>query len=1432
MQEEMMINALRIYADYSDDIRHTIRAGYINSEMNHEKSLLMPCEESESGYICRLVCDTIGNRSVIGKSVFWTAKNMGSDSWVRIYEAKVKTSPLELKNKSAEENICLKRPFHVEGWSGEDCSQRYWELIDGSVPSVSPTQGSGSSMTVFFGRVYFAERVVFIPTPGHRDFEFRFGEDGQHLVVINLNNDCSKGGQAYTCALRKLENVPVDRIIFSTGSLMNIQVYGSPVNYPTLRLRTQKEKDGFRLACSVDSCMEDKDALKGSATQVCQRPPGTLMSCQGLELERLPPAQEPLGRSDEHSVVLVKEGEVTPHWSEILPDLQITDSSQSSPVVKIPKKYQYYGQYKCSCTSTDVLGTRISSGETSFEPTEFDSGKFLLLDIVFQRRYWAAFERRNSTFEGSSVIEVPTQGLPGFFLISATGFSFFETLKVKVSWTEDRKPNAHVTQDAQVSSIHQFPDVDELQNWKMLAYRLSPPITYPDSADGQLVTFDWFLPATQNSLEERHVIDKFWIVDVDKEPLDKLRAWIVSERANHLELYVYYQHSNSRGVFSENSEANIELLEFGCPPEATSRSLASFTVKNVVVVAAAAAVAIAIFVLNVSALRENSVLISMLYRSPIRNASKKAGHIGGRKEDQTSAGSLFELPNHLNCFPSTLKLVPVWLPDDAEPTVFSTSPVYFDFMANTDMPSLDFRLVFTFNDTIREIPISLPNPMKEKSNPVFNTQTSELTWQTVAPQLKPAVEEYKVTVVTTSLVCGTTEMQEIAVRSRDDCPSERCRTTIWTPQQLSKLRNTLSNYTLGVSPQFASFDVHFSSGHMSTVSFTIGESGPSDLKAVYESETPREHIVSLEPFQSVSCDMEVNRSASEPDATFEIKSFGILSNGKSQIPIEGVSFTKVEDTDPRTPGGMYRVENLLPGREYELRGAIKYPSGIEDEMSKEILFITPDEILVDVDEAIKELGEELQLNCKAYVGTQNDTQKEVLWLRSDRSRLPEGASSRTNRTPNADGFCTATLMIPKVETWHAGDYGCFVEPPVEFFLHVPARSVLFTLRVGGLTLDKKQYKAKRGETVEVVCSTTQFGPLTWILADGRHAPVYPSASSAPTAEPVFATPESPPSDRSQALRLWIKEAAESTEGDYVCSMKNESNSAEITQRFKLQLNSSGSLTPKGFGIVKINTTPVTFGEEHVFTCKAESPNGVHSIRWYWYRPEDAVFEAIEGTRNGVSAPADVNISSISTLRIRALPGLQGTLVCALIPPDWEFSEESEIPYYAMSESILARAETEVSYAASIEIRKPYELELGDSIAVDCFGYPSVANEQLQWTFEGINETTTSFVIQPDVSNASSVKDLRVHKQNSTSPKRQSEDGEKSHEEEGSTISLEVSPITANRPEDTEGEIRGSAGEFIKQRTSDSVRINPYIFFSLFLTVALRRSLVQDYFVLV
>ncbi|VDN25932.1 unnamed protein product [Dibothriocephalus latus] len=85
--------------------------------------------------------------------------------------------------------------------------------------------------------------------------------------------------------------------------------------------------------------------------------------------------------------------------------------------------------------------------------------------------------------------------------------------------------------------------------------------------------------------------------------------------------------------------------------------------------------------------------------------------------------------------------------------------------------------------------------------------------------------------------------------------------------------------------------------------------------------------------------------------------------------------------------------------------------------------------------------------CKAYVGTLKETLKAVRWLRSGGSELPEGVFSKMDRAPTEDGYCTATLTIPKVEQRHDGDYGCFVEPPVEYFLHAPARYVPFSLRV-------------------------------------------------------------------------------------------------------------------------------------------------------------------------------------------------------------------------------------------------------------------------------------------------------------------------------------------------------------------------------------------------
>lgn len=82
---------------------------------------------------------------------------------------------------------------------------------------------------------------------------------------------------------------------------------------------------------------------------------------------------------------------------------------------------------------------------------------------------------------------------------------------------------------------------------------------------------------------------------------------------------------------------------------------------------------------------------------------------------------------------------------------------------------------------------------------------------------------------------------------------------------------------------------------------------------------------------------------------------------------------------------------------------------------------------------IKDVGESLLFNCSAAVGTDPKFLKNVYWKRALNQPMPDGVFSRTAAFPDGDGFLTASLSIPRVESSHAGIYCCSVEPPVEHF---------------------------------------------------------------------------------------------------------------------------------------------------------------------------------------------------------------------------------------------------------------------------------------------------------------------------------------------------------------------------------------------------------------
>lgn len=61
---------------------------------------------------------------------------------------------------------------------------------------------------------------------------------------------------------------------------------------------------------------------------------------------------------------------------------------------------------------------------------------------MFQRNYTVSFKNRKQTIldGGNQILEIPTEGRGGYITMTATGFSFFNELKIYMQWVEDDEP--------------------------------------------------------------------------------------------------------------------------------------------------------------------------------------------------------------------------------------------------------------------------------------------------------------------------------------------------------------------------------------------------------------------------------------------------------------------------------------------------------------------------------------------------------------------------------------------------------------------------------------------------------------------------------------------------------------------------------------------------------------------------------------------------------------------------------------------------------------------------------------------------------------------------------------------------------------------------------------------------------------------------------
>ncbi|KAM3173406.1 hypothetical protein ACTXT7_012579 [Hymenolepis weldensis] len=594
----------------------------------------------------------------------------------------------------------------------------------------------------------------------------------------------------------------------------------------------------------------------------------------------------------------------------------------------------------------------------------------------------------------------------------------------------------------------------------------------------------------------------------------------------------------------------------------------------------------------------------------------------------------------------------------------------------------------------------------------FENSTGILSWDFVSAELRPAVNEYIVDVTFEDVGCGTQERVTLNYLAALNCTKTGgCTTHLWSVEQFLNKRDLMANYTITISPNYYSFDGDKSvSGPPSQLKFTHGEQGHSTISLSVESTSPWAQTITLHPSRKAPCEKVIPE---EMDASFELTAYAILTQGKVEMPLEGVQYNKLFSSIYGM-GGTYKVTNLLPGREYKIKGFIKYPGNLSDLISEEVTFITPDEIVVPDKYILKDVGDSLLFNCSAAVGTDPKFQKDVRWLRAgqDVESLPEGVFSRTAAFPDDRGFLTASLSIPKIDDTHAGVYCCAPEPPVEHFYGQTPRCAEFRLIVNDLKLDRYYLEANPGMAVSVTCSTKREGDLQWRGPDGS---VIPSSQT----RHIFASN----STRGiQSLVLLLSEVGSENVGEYQCFFQPKEGEKRAPETFSLRLKESLVVHRPIQSI-----TTLRFGEITTLTCGSHIIVGKELPRLRWYRirqpppgsnPSNITLEAVGSSDDGhLEVIEETDASGEVILRVRLTPASQGRYVCASFPKEVaDLAGADELLREKMLQKAVQHVPADVSYYSAVEISDPIRYRNGEVI-LRCTGYPAHAGERLEWAFK-------------------------------------------------------------------------------------------------------------------
>ncbi|TNN06076.1 Surface protein [Schistosoma japonicum] len=1250
------------------------------------------------------------------------------------------------------------------------------------------------NVTIYFGKTYSVTSVTFMTSNQDdvpQEYALYFNGMESLMKVINLQNDCTLNSdevnpgnfKEYSCTTKDLESYTFDYVTVNVKGLYKLHVYGLPFHFPKIEIIPSKEDDKaidsnlLQISCLAQSCdsgstLENGEMYRKSRSGAASCPiNGHIIRCEYLDLFRLPSSSAAAvaapNSDNSEKKQLTNQGVINSEITEIMTELTIMQSNAEKLVVTMPRTHQYYGQYQCSCQATDNKKSQLFSPSTSLKPTDFDQ------DFVFQTNYTITFaDQEVESHVG--FIELPENEQEGYFKFLIIGHSLLKDIQVEVAFTENGEPGSRTNSNTDETKVLAFPGITvDTDLWSIPAYRYEIVDAWPDSIDGNLVTVTWSMPKSSTTSTRSNIKDIFRVLVISPSGVNTIRAWIWQRDAQILDIRAYQQLGENNSS-EENELRTLTLQRAGCGSENEDMIVATVQLTNgqcntenddIVKCTRTAYGQIVHFTLKdpstsdiyklymkSSADAESTtpgveLVTSGSLGETVKEDIKHAGlslTVEGIHHDEETQETELEVAVHIAskvitdnvaCRPTYILL------EFSEPqietlkskvtskqTIFRIKLPAKQTEINSEMQLLIGSLDPTLAEASTKESVIFMNPFYIHTDIITDAQNQIIQWFGLPTIFKNLLHHYSVKLSSYPKACKEIKEFVLPITQQESENGTVYKVSLKDiPDSTLTTSGLAIDYSFKVTPVYKGLDdKSHTMGSSSDTNFSMGRIGQTELKAptygryhsiqvhVIPSQLPG--CLNLESINTQFMLRVIGEVVEHPDYIKQV----------NYVPIT----TKTSETNDNNNAKLYKIENLLPGRRYELQAEVIYTEDFKDKLSEPIRLWIEDEVHVQTEELFISPGERVVINCTGSVGPNDTSQKNLEWKLIDGNRLPDG--SRSLKTQEAKSgplwYAMESLIFDPVSKQHGGVYACFIRPSVSELMNKKMTLHNVTVTVSDLELDMNSEIVELGKKVIVTCRTASPGQLDWMLPSGEKIETVSELKPEDSEhnEP-YALKEEDVDNVRLSMKLIIPKVNFNHAGKYVCLHSPSNNKQTFTLQMKEVIN-----------LVKSSESSDEPGKTLILDCTANLGNLHQSVIWYkrsnanssWLEITETI-QTIEHITIQHKNPDETSSSGVwlSQLKVKNSPGIIGELMCTiqnskLLTTNIEQMEtglnEKQTMLMTMNDfSKITHAIIKISLKSVLKILTPMKSSTGQ-IKVHCQGYPAHSKDHLQWVYIPLN----------------------------------------------------------------------------------------------------------------